>query len=185
MNGATHIPIKASTNPRIAPQDDTDWTWNPIKLVERKIFRAYWNVEATFSLSMLEAWEVLLVIAVCIVLTLLLWYSMYFYFPRHAQQVATRALYYVYGNSPPPQLAAAVTNNATSTAAITSAAPRAPAADSVLQKLIASSNQLWASLDAQDADQHSNPEVVDTLISNLNKVKQMIANTANTANTEL
>lgn len=137
---------------------------------------------------MLEAWEVFLVIVVFITLTLLLWYSLYHYFPRHAQQVATRALYYVYGNSPPPQLAAAVTNNlttttTTSTSSSTTAEAVAAAGEGVLEKLIETSNQLWASLDAEKAAKDSNPEVVDRLISNLNKVKQMIADTG--AKTEL
>lgn len=173
VNGGTHIPLKTSANARAPPHVDNGWTWNPIKLIERKFFRTYWNVEATFVLSMLEAWEVFLVIVVFIILTLLLWYSLIHYFPRHAQQVATRALYYVYGNSPPPQLAAAVTNNATTSS---SAQAAATTADGMLEKLIETSNQLWASLDAEKAAKETNPEVVDRLISNLNKVKQMIAN---------
>ncbi|SPO22794.1 uncharacterized protein UTRI_01472 [Ustilago trichophora] len=189
LNGsttATHVPLKTTsssvnsrTRTRHPHEVDNGWTWNPIKLIERKLFRAYWNVEATFVLSMLEAWEVFLVIVVFITLTLLLWYSLIHYFPRHAQQVATRALYYVYGNSPPPQLAAAVTNNATTSPVTTSASTAAAAAagvgEGVLEKLIETSNQLWASLDAEKAAKETNPEVVDRLISNLNKVKQMIA----------
>ncbi|SPO24962.1 uncharacterized protein UTRI_01472_B [Ustilago trichophora] len=187
LNGSTtttHIPLKSTSSSSRATtrhphQIDNGWTWNPIKLIERKLFRAYWNVEATFVLSMLEAWEVFLVIVVFITLTLLLWYSLIHYFPRHAQQVATRALYYVYGNSPPPQLAAAVTNNVTTSAASTTAASAAAAVggvgEGVLEKLIETSNQLWASLDAEKAAKETNPEVVDRLISNLNKVKQMIA----------
>ncbi|CDW96914.1 hypothetical protein [Sporisorium scitamineum] len=132
----THIPPQSSShssrhaNPY---QAANSWTWDPIKLIERKLFRAYWNVEATFVLSMLETWEVFLVIVVFVILTLLLWYSLIHYFPRHAQQVATRALYY-----------------------------------------------LWASLDADKAASNSNPEVVDRLISNLNKVKQMMGSSAKT-----
>lgn len=138
-------------------------------------------------LSMLEVWEVFLVIVVFCLLTLLLWYSLIHYFPRHAQQVATRALYYVYGNSPPPQLAAAVTvadptstANASLHSAATAAAASASATEGVLEKLIASSNQLWASLDAENAAKDANPEVLDTLISNLNKVKQMMRSAAKT-----
>lgn len=115
-----------------------------------------------------------MVIMVFLTLTLLLWYSAYHYFPRHAREVATRALYYVYGNSPPPQLAAAVTTNNT---VIPSTSAVAEAGEGVLEKLIETSNQLWASLDAEKAAEKANPEVVDRLISNLNKVKQMIANT--------
>ncbi|CDU24463.1 uncharacterized protein SPSC_03964 [Sporisorium scitamineum] len=181
----THIPPQSSShssrhaNPY---QAANSWTWDPIKLIERKLFRAYWNVEATFVLSMLETWEVFLVIVVFVILTLLLWYSLIHYFPRHAQQVATRALYYVYGNSPPPQLAAAVTTSDTTNASVVAAAAAAAASatDGVLEKLIASSNQLWASLDADKAASNSNPEVVDRLISNLNKVKQMMGSSAKT-----
>jgi len=166
VNGSTtHIPVKPSDS-----YATTGKTWNPIKLIERLYFRTYWNIEATFSLSMLEAWEVFLVIVVFLVITLLLWYSLIYYFPRHAREVATRALYYVYGNSPPPTLAAAVQNG---TIPVVEAGE---AGEGVLEKLIASSNQLWASLDAERAAEKSDPEVVDRLISNLNKVKQMIAN---------
>lgn len=170
VNGSTHIPVKV-IHP-VSPYETAhnSWTWNPIRLIERKLFRAYWNVEATFVLSMLEAWEVFLVIVVFLTLTLLLWYSAYHYFPRHARQVATRALYYVYGNSPPPQLAAAVTTNTT-----TATTAAVGGSDGVLEKLIAQSNQLFASLNAEQASKEPNSEVVDTLINNLNKVKQMIA----------
>lgn len=158
------------------PYANSGRTWNPIKLIERALFRTYWNIEATFVLSMLEAWEVFLVIVVVFTLTALLWYSLIHYFPRHAQQVATRALYYVYGNSPPPQLAAAVTANATEAAANTANAAAAAAQQGVLEKLVASTNQLWANLDPKDASLESNPELVDSLIANLNKLKHAIAN---------
>ncbi|SNX82294.1 uncharacterized protein MEPE_01000 [Melanopsichium pennsylvanicum] len=182
LNASTHVPLKPSANVRAPAHVDNGWTWNPIKLIERKLFRAYWNIEATFVLSMLEAWEVFLVIMVFITLTLLLWYSAYHYFPRHAREVATRALYYLYGNSPPPTLANAVINNATSTIAEqpTNSAPT----DGVLAKLIETSNQLWASLDAEKVKQANgvrNEQLIDTLIGNLNKVKQMIADTARKA----
>lgn len=134
---------------------------------------------------MLEAWEVFLVIVVFLTLTLLLWYSLYHYFPRHAREVATRALYYVYGNSPPPQLAAAVTTNASTTASTAAGTAAAAASEGVLEKLIAQSNQLWASLDAEKAAKEPNSEVVDTLINNLNKVKQMIASAGATGKSEL
>ncbi|CBQ70321.1 conserved hypothetical protein [Sporisorium reilianum SRZ2] len=180
-DGSTHVAAQSAASSKRqvnAYEAANSWTWNPIRIIERKLFRAYWNVEATFVLSMLEAWEVFLVIVVFVVLTLLLWYSLIHYFPRHAQQVATRALYYVYGNSPPPQLAAAVTTSDTTTNASTAAAAAAASAtDGVLEKLIASSNQLWASLDTDKAASNSNPEVVDRLISNLNKVKQMMGST--------
>lgn len=136
---------------------------------------------------MLEAWEVFLVIMVFLTLTLLLWYSAYHYFPRHAREVATRALYYVYGNSPPPQLAAAVTTNATSVSAAagSTASAAVAAGEGVLEKLIAQSNQLWASLNAEKSAKEPNSEVVDTLINNLNKVKQMISNAGATGKAEL
>ena len=114
VNGGNSSHVGAGKPPRDArpdPYANSGRTWNPIKLIERALFRTYWNIEATFVLSMLEAWEVFLVIVVFLTLTLLLWYSLIHYFPRHIQQVATRALYYVYGNSPPPQLAAVVTAN--------------------------------------------------------------------------
>ncbi|SPC61219.1 uncharacterized protein UHOD_01368 [Ustilago sp. UG-2017b] len=187
VNGSTHIPVKVS-HP-VSPFDTAhnSWTWNPIRIIERKLFRAYWNVEATFVLSMLEAWEVFLVIMVFLTLTLLLWYSAYHYFPRHAREVTTRALYYVYGNSPPPQLAAAVTTNATSVSAASgsTASAAVTAGEGVLEKLIAQSNQLWASLNAEKSAKEPNSEVVDTLINNLNKVKQMISNAGATGKAEL
>lgn len=177
----THIPLKASKREMNAYERANSWTWNPIRIIERKLFRAYWNIEGTFVLSMLEAWEVFLVIVVFCLLTLLLWYSLIHYFPRHAQQVATRALYYVYGNSPPPQLAAAVTtSDPTSTLNASAEAAAASATEGVLEKLIASTNQLWASLDAEKAQNDANPEVLDRLISNLNKVKQMMGTGAKT-----
>lgn len=168
-HNGTHVPLK--TPHRDAYAAANAFTWNPIKLIERQLFRAYWNIEATFVLSMLEAWEVFLVIVVFLTLTLLLWYSLYHYFPRHAQQVATRALYYVYGNSPPPQLAKAVTAEVTNASASAAAAAQT-ATDGMLEKLIASSNQLWAKLGQETAEE--SPEVVDRLIANLNKVKQMM-----------
>lgn len=177
INAGTHVPLKTPTRDPYKLQS----TWNPIKIIERKLFRAYWNVEGTFVLSMLEAWEVLFVIVVFVVLNVLLWYSLIHYFPRHIQQVATRALYYVYGNHPPPQLAAAVTTNPA--ANFTNAA--AAAADGVLDKLIASRNQLLASLNSELAAKDTNQEVVDTLLANLNKVKLMIADSANAVKTEL
>lgn len=138
---------------------------------------------------MLEAWEVFLVIVVFVVLTALVWYSLIYYFPRHIQQVSTRALYYVYGNHPPPQLAAAVTSGVNVTDTLANVASSASGAvgtggEGVLEKLIASSNQLWASLDAEKAlGKNGDPELVDRLISNLNRVKEMIADAAvNTGN---
>ncbi len=102
-------------------------------------------------LSMLEKWEVFLVICVFITLTLLLWYSLIYYLPRHAQQVATRALYYVYGNSPPPQLAAAVTQVEKGNVTAKVAEATANVGEGMMEKLIASSHQLWASLGEEDA----------------------------------
>ena len=64
--------------------------------------------------------------------------------------------------------------------AATAAAASASATEGVLEKLITSSNQLWASLDAENAAKDANPEVLDTLISNLNKVKQMMRSAAKT-----
>ncbi|ETS61207.1 hypothetical protein PaG_05168 [Moesziomyces aphidis] len=175
--GSSSKPAGAGKPARAArpdPYANSGRTWNPIKLIERALFRTYWNIEATFVLSMLEAWEVFLVIVVVFTLTALLWYSLIHYFPRHAQQVATRALYYVYGNSPPPQLAAAVTANASE--AVANTANAAAAQQGVLEKLVASTNQLWANLDPKDAALESNPELVDSLIANLNKLKHAIAN---------
>ncbi|KAN0065681.1 hypothetical protein ACQY0O_000811 [Thecaphora frezii] len=75
-------------------------SWNPLKYTERKIFEFHQNMLATFSLGMLEPWEVILVLTVVTVVTALLWYSLFYHFPSHLQRVVRRAIYYIYGYTP-------------------------------------------------------------------------------------
>lgn len=99
-------------------------SWNPLVFVERKLFGLYWHIETVFALAMLEAWEVFLVITVFLTLTSLILYSLIFYFPRHIQLVARRAMYYVYGTLPSSSAATA------SMASLDASAPKAAAAAS-------------------------------------------------------
>uniref|UniRef100_V5EHR1 Uncharacterized protein n=2 Tax=Kalmanozyma brasiliensis (strain GHG001) TaxID=1365824 RepID=V5EHR1_KALBG len=168
-NHATHLPLKTPREPN-AYETANAWTWNPIRLIERNLFRTYWNIEGTFVLSMLEAWEVFLVICVFITLTLLLCYTVVHYLPRHASEVANRVAYYVYGTAPSENLASGVAQKASNVTSKVAEAT-ATAGEGLMERLIENSNQLWASLGEEE---RGKPEVVDRLISNLNKVKQMM-----------
>lgn len=105
-------------------------SWNPLVFIERKLFGIYWHVESVFALSMLEAWEVLLVIMVFLTLTSLILYSLIFYFPRHIQLVARRAMYYVYGTVP------SSATPASSVGSLGASAPKAAAAASEAASLL-------------------------------------------------
>ncbi|EPQ27439.1 uncharacterized protein PFL1_04977 [Pseudozyma flocculosa PF-1] len=75
-------------------------SYNPVKFVERKLFELKRNVWATYSLGMLEPWEIVLVVTVVSVVSALLWYSLFYHFPTHFRKVVRRAIYYIYGYTP-------------------------------------------------------------------------------------
>ncbi|PWZ00959.1 hypothetical protein BCV70DRAFT_199324 [Testicularia cyperi] len=195
-----HIPVRSTPSTS---------TWNPIKLIERKLFQTYWNVEATFVLSMLEAWEVCLVIVVFLILTFLTWYSLIHYFPRHAQLVLRRAAYYIYGtnstSTAPPLTAQDIVSKDAALEAVQAISSLGSSAiqslnetsANLVEKLIASSSILWSNLEhdaaaaaaasSTSSDEaaakllQSNPDIVDTLINNLNYIKELASQSASAA----
>ncbi|WWC89282.1 uncharacterized protein L201_004203 [Kwoniella dendrophila CBS 6074] len=66
------------------------------------IRRVIWNqrmwLESTFAMSMMQTWEKALIVTVLALVTLLVWFSLYTYFPSHVKYLAKRWSYYVYGD---------------------------------------------------------------------------------------
>ncbi|WRT66412.1 uncharacterized protein IL334_003368 [Kwoniella shivajii] len=66
------------------------------------IRRVIWNqriwLESTFATSMMQPWEVALIVTVLATVTLLIWFSIYTYLPSHIAYLARRWSYYVYGD---------------------------------------------------------------------------------------
>ncbi|WVQ67625.1 uncharacterized protein L199_005828 [Kwoniella botswanensis] len=66
------------------------------------IRRLIWNqriwIESTFATSMMQPWEKALILTVLSFVTLLIWFSLYTYFPSHVAYLSRRWSYYVYGD---------------------------------------------------------------------------------------
>ncbi|PWN36415.1 uncharacterized protein FA14DRAFT_111261, partial [Meira miltonrushii] len=67
--------------------------------IHDQLWRGYMWIDGSLVISMLEDWETILLFAVVITLSGLLWYSIIFHLPNHVLLSIEKASYYIFGTS--------------------------------------------------------------------------------------